>query len=97
MTWLQLRSGSWAQVACPHITLPVRVGGGPGYRWKALGEPVLGLEKSREGLAVGKKNFGDARGANAKRASQRAALSLCCTPPSAASLTRLGMMSCRDS
>ena len=33
---------------CPHITLPVGVRGGAGYRRKALGEPVPGL---------GKKNF----------------------------------------
>ena len=33
---------------CPHITLPVGAGGRAGYRWKALGEPVLESQKHRE-------------------------------------------------
>ena len=40
---------------CPHITLPVGAGGGAGYRWKALGEPVTESQKSREEAQT--KNF----------------------------------------
>ena len=50
---------------CPHITLPVGVRGGAGYRWKALVEPVVDSLKSREDSQ--KKNFGGDACALARR------------------------------
>ena len=56
----------------PHITLPVGAGGGPGYRWKALVEPVVESQKSREESQT--TNFGHLHAAGELAPASRAGL-----------------------